>query len=216
MEQLFSDKEIDDLQRTITRYYCKILRANQWLFGDKDSYFHFVFGCVGLGIARALNQKERCNEESGSFYLFCCMKSHETLRDEMQKEHRRLKSSSQAVLKELYFQRPQTLVSTKDSDARDLQNRVLSELPPDQRDVLILIDYWGCPAKEAAMILKRSVDAVYSLLKRARRNARQRYEKHEKREPKEPKPPLRDRDVGASPPNPRRPRDGLSGDSRVG
>ena len=66
------------------------------------------------------------------------------------------------------------------------------------------------------MILKRSVDAVYSLLKRARRNARQRYESHEKREQKEPKPPLRDRDVGASPPNPRRPRDGLSGDSRVG
>lgn len=207
--ELFSEPEVEKWQQTISREYCKAHQANSWLFDDRDEYFHFIFGCVGLGIARAIADRGSYNEEAGSFYWFCCLKSFEVLRDEMRKEHRRRKASSQAVLADLYIMHPRVVSEMEVSEDLCRQRQYLKELSPDQRDVLLLIDYLGCPAKEAGLILKRKTGAIYSLLKRARRRAADVYIEQEK------KPPMRD-GPGASPRGPRRPRDDLSDDFRAG
>ena len=210
--ELFSEPEIEKWQQTISREYCKAHQANAWLFNDREEYFHFIFGCVGLGIARAIADRKNYNKEVGSFYWFCCLKSFEVLRDEMRKEHRRRKASSQAVLTDLYLLHPRVISELEASDDLRRQNEYLQELSADQRDVLLLVDYLGCPAKEAGLILKRKTGAIYSLLKRARRRAADVYTEQEQKQ----KPPIRDAPKPSSSRGPRRPRDDLSDDSRAG
>lgn len=171
----FSEEEIGEWQLVIARCYYKRHQAHLWLFGDKDSYFYFLFGCAGLGIAQAFANKDRFNKERGSFYWFCCLKSFEVIRDELSKEYRRKRSFSDEVLKELHLHSARVVDETREADERDMLSQCLALLSPDQRDVLILIDYLGCPAKEAATVLERNIDAIYSLLKRARRRARELY-----------------------------------------
>ena len=202
--ELFSESKLEKWQQTITRDYYKSHQANAWLFFDKEEYFNFVFSCVGEGIARAIIDQRNFDGNLGSFYWFCSLKSFEVLRDELRKEHRRRKSSSREVLRDLILLRPVVRDETKTTDSRDVQQRFLKELSPDQRDVLLLVDYIGCPAKEAAAILKRHTDAIYSLLKRARTKAARVYAEQEK------KPPAREK-PGSSSRGPRRPRDSLSG-----
>ena len=207
--ELFSEPDIEKWQQTISHEYCKAHQANAWLFNDREEYFYFIFGCVGLGIARAIADRKNYNNEVGSFYWFCCLKSFEVLRDEMRKEHRRRKASSQAVLTDLYLLHPRVISELEVSDDLKRQRAYLKELSADQRDVLLLVDYLGCPAKEAGLILKRKTGAIYSLLKRARRRAADVYREQEQ------KPPIRDTPKPSAC-RPRRPRDELSDDSRAG
>ena len=204
--ELFSESKLEKWQQTISRDYYNSHQSNGWLFGGKEEYFNFIFGCVGEGIARAIAQKEKFDPEVGSFYLFCSLKAFEVLRDEFRKEYRRAKSGHQEVLKDLVLYGPRTLDPTKEADLRDQQRELLAHLSEDQRDVLLLVDYIGCPAKEAACILKRNVDAIYSLVKRARKRAKECLEEIEQ------KPTIRVRAAGGrerATRSPHKPRDGL-------
>ena len=62
-------------------------------------------------------------------------------------------------------------------DARQQRlQALLAELPPRQREALLLFHYEGHSQAETAAILELSVDALESLLARARRSLRQRLE----------------------------------------
>ena len=67
----------------------------------------------------------------------------------------------------------------REHEGRDRQRRLqawLAELPPRQREALLLFHYEGHSQVETAAILDLSVDALESLLSRARRSLRQRME----------------------------------------
>ena len=205
--ELFSESKLEKWQQTISRDYYNSHRSNAWLFGDKEEFFNFIFGCVGEGIARAIYQKEKFDPDLGSFYLFCSLKSFEVLRDEFRKEYRRAKSGHQEVLKDLVILAPRVLDPIRDSELKDQQALLLECLSEDQRDALLLLDYIGYKPKEVAWIMKRNVDAIYSLVKRARRRASEyleaRGEKpHSRKEAGERK---------RAPRSPHRPRDELNG-----
>ena len=168
---IFQADELGDWIRILVYRCSNRVQNSSWLFHSRREFQNFIVGCVHLGIAQAHRDEAKFDSERGSLFKFCEMKCFAVLRDELEREFRNRKLADEEFLGAL-----KVLGEDDCDDVLEAQNLeelqdIFSYLSPDQRDILILVDYLGFPAKEAASILKRTVEAVYMLLKRAREAA---------------------------------------------
>lgn len=135
-----------------------------------ESLRDWVDGIVGEGIAVAISQEAKWDPEKGDFLHWAFLKAKRILRKELKCEsrYRRAMQSLQAMVPTTD---PPITRSNLDT-LRDELLEVLEQLPLEHQQALVLYYLNGMTVDRLAEVLgKKTTDAVYALLSRARKRA---------------------------------------------
>ena len=173
---IFEEEELAKWITVLTKDFCKRNQRNAWLFSCRMEFTDFINSsvCEGIAIAFARLEEYEAWFESGgeserSFYEFVWYKCNTVIRDGLRVTRRQKQSFSSQVLNELWLLKPTRTEPTRELELREVRRECKERMSLDQYYVLLLVDYVGCSAKDASWLMGRSLPAIYTLLKRARR-----------------------------------------------